>query len=106
MLRKPWFCVVICVGWICDLQRTPCPDPWVDSSLYGAPFALNAEKLLSAVDTDGGTGEVNEDADGGWEARISCVGDGGWVVSDEGVDLVGSRVKIVIETETCSVSIC
>jgi len=106
MLHKAWFCVVIRVGWVCDLQRTASPDPRVNSSLYGAPFALNAEELLSAINTDGGAGEVNENADGGWEACISCVGDGSWVVCDEGADLIGSRVNVVLETETCSVAIC
>jgi hypothetical protein len=98
--------VVVCVGWICDLQRTPSPDTRVDSSLYRASLALNAEELLCAVDADGGPGEMNEDADGGWKACVPCVGDGGWVVSDEGADLVGSRVEVVFEAEACSVAIC
>jgi hypothetical protein len=98
--------MVIRVGWICDLQSTSSPNSRVDSSLYGAPFALNAEQLLRAVDTDGGSGEVNENSDGGWEACILCVGDGGWVVSDEGADLVGAGVEVVLKTETCSVAIC
>lgn len=56
MLRKARLGVIICVRWIRDLERTSGPNARAYAPLYGAPFALDPEELLGAIDTYAGAG--------------------------------------------------
>lgn len=80
MLCKARFSVVICVRWVGDLKRTSGSYARIDALRHRASFALDPKHLLSAVDADGGPGEVDEDPDSGWKARVTCVRDGTWIV--------------------------
>ncbi len=56
MLRKPGFGIIICVRWIRNLECASGANARAYAPLYGAPFALDPEELLGAVDTYAGAG--------------------------------------------------